>query len=343
MKEVRVRDKHLSGRQSGKAKSFRWLQWGAVLGACLVLYLYNASFLARPLAEEPFLLAHRALGQAFDRTGLTATSCTAASMVPAGHAYLENTLPAMRAAFGYSAAYVEFDIHRTVDDSFAVFHDWTTDCRTDGTGVTREQTMTALRQLDIGFGYTADGGETWPFRGKAQGMMPSMTEVLTTFPVNNFVIDIKSNDPEEGKLLAKRIAALEASYQGELILTGGPLAVAAVQVQHPDLRAVTRSQLKACVIKYFALGWTGYVPAACRQSMLLLPANVAPWMWGWPHRFARRMHNVGTDIALIGPYDGGGFSQGFDDVDALKQLPTDYAGGIWTDRIDLISTALADK
>lgn len=53
------------------------------------------------------------------------------------------------------------------------------------------------------------------------------------------------------------------------------------------------------------------------------------------------MRNVGTDVALIGPYAGDGFSQGFDDADALKQLPADYAAGIWTGCIDRISRALA--
>lgn len=317
------------------------MKWLVFPGFVVLLYLYNTSFFARPLADEPFLIAHRALGQAFDRTELTATSCTAASMLPSDHVYLENTLPAIQAAFEYGATYVEFDVHRTIDDSFAVFHDWTLDCRTDGTGITREQSMPALRRLDIGYGYTADGGATWPFRGEGKAMMPSMTEVLRAFPSKNFVIDIKSNDPDEGQLLARRIAELDASYDGELILTGGPQPVAAIQAMHPHLRAVTRSQLKDCVIKYFAIGWTGYVPAACRQSMLLLPSNVAPWLWGWPHRFARRMHSVGTDVALIGPYGGSGFSQGFDDVEELKALQEDYAGGIWTDRIDQISTALA--
>ncbi|MEZ4555866.1 MAG: glycerophosphodiester phosphodiesterase family protein [Caldilineaceae bacterium] len=52
---------------------------------------------------------------------------------------------------------VEFDVHRTSDDQFAVFHDWTLDCRTDGTGVTRDQTLADLQTLDIGYGYTGDG------------------------------------------------------------------------------------------------------------------------------------------------------------------------------------------
>jgi glycerophosphoryl diester phosphodiesterase len=42
--------------------------------------------------------------------------------------------------------------------------------------------MTSLKKLDIGYGYTADGGKTYPFRGKAIGLMPTLTEVLQAFP-----------------------------------------------------------------------------------------------------------------------------------------------------------------
>jgi len=56
-------------------------------------------------------------------------------------AILENTLDSMAAAFELGADVVELDIHPTTDGQFAVFHDWTIDCRTNGKGVTRKQSM----------------------------------------------------------------------------------------------------------------------------------------------------------------------------------------------------------
>jgi glycerophosphoryl diester phosphodiesterase len=76
---------------------------------------------------------------------------------------------------------------------------WTVDCRTNGTGVTRRQTLVYLKSLDIGHGYTADGGKTFPFRGKGIGLMPTLREVLAAFPDRRFLINIKSDDPEEGR------------------------------------------------------------------------------------------------------------------------------------------------
>lgn len=306
----------------------------------LLVYLNNTSLLSDPLTGRPFLVAHRALGQGFHRAGLTGKTCTAERMLPPEHDFLENTIPAMVAAFDYGADAIELDVHRTTDDRFAVFHDWTVECRTEGSGATREHTLEELQRLDIGYGYTSDGGKTFPFRGKGVGMMPSLEQVLTIFPERDFFIDVKSNDADEGALLAERLAELAAGRQGEITVFGGPRPVSAVRERLPHVRTITRPRLKKCLIRYLAAGWTGYVPSDCRHTVLLVPANAAPWLWGWPNRFLRRMDDVGTRVVLIGDYGGEGLSQGFDDPDLLSQLPRDYSGGIWTDRIDRIGPAL---
>lgn len=309
----------------------------ALLLLAALLYLNNASFLASPIGTEPTLLAHRGLGQDYDREGLTNETCTAARMLPSTHDYLENTIASMEAAFAYGADVVEFDVHQTVDDQFAVFHDWTVDCRTDGIGVTREHTLAELQALDIGYGYTADGGQTWPFRGKGIGLMPSLDEVLTTFPQRDFLIDVKSNDGAEGILLAERLEALSAVHSGKIMVYGGPQPIEEIGKRLPQIQTLSRPLLKRCLIRYIALGWSGYVPAACERRVLMVPANVAPWLWGWPNRFLQRMDAVDTSVFIIGDYGGEGFSQGFDDPHRLLELPANYAGGIWTDRIDLIA------
>ena len=56
----------------------------------------------------------------------------------------------------------------------------------------------ATKNIDIGYGYTADQGATYPFRGKGVGLIPSLDEVLEAFPDGSFLIHIKSTDPEEG-------------------------------------------------------------------------------------------------------------------------------------------------
>jgi glycerophosphoryl diester phosphodiesterase len=70
-------------------------------------------------------------------------------------------------------------------------------------------------------------------------------------------------------------------------------------------------------LQYAALGWSGYVPEQCRDTTLLIPINVAGWLWGWPNRFLDRMDAAGTQMFLLGPY-GGGFSEGLDDPELIK-------------------------
>lgn len=310
-------------------------------GLCfLLIYLANASWLAPERSGRPFLLAHRGLGQAYDRAGLSGSTCTAARLEPSAHSCLENTLPSIQAAFGLGAAIVEFDVQPTRDGHFVVFHDADLGCRTEAIGSPRDYPLEALQGLDVGYGYSADGGKTFPFRGRGVGLMPSLEDVLVTFPAGRFLIDIKAGSAADGKRLGVRLAALQSGRSGAIWVYGRPAVVEAVTQAAPLVRPVTRPRLKACLARYLALGWSGYVPEACRRTLLTVPANVAPWLWGWPGRLLHRLDRVGTGLVLLGDYGGEGFSTPIDDPDWLKKLPPGFDGGIWTDRIDRLAPHL---
>ncbi len=320
-------------------KTAMWTGLALLLAAAL-LWLGNSSRLAEPLPSGLQLLAHRGLAQDFSREGLTGKTCTAARMLPPDHGYLENTLPSMRAAFDLGADVVELDVHPTTDGRFAVFHDWTLDCRTEARGVTREQDLAYLQTLDVGYGYTADGGASYPFRGQGTGMMPSLDQVLTAFPDRRLLIHIKSNDPDEGERLAELLGRLPGSRLERLAVYGGARPIAVLRSRLPSLRVMSRPTLKDCLVRYIALGWSGHVPASCERSLVLVPANAAPWLWGWPNRFLRRMEAVGSPVFLVNDYTGEGFSRGLDSLADLERVPPGYSGGVWTDRIDRIAPAL---
>src|SRR5262245_10749746 len=93
------------------------------------VYLFNASWRVAPPEGSVQLIAHRGVHQLFSTEGLTGDSCSATRIFPPEHEFLENTLPAMRAAFDAGADIIEFDVHPTTDGHFAVIHDWTLDCR----------------------------------------------------------------------------------------------------------------------------------------------------------------------------------------------------------------------
>ena len=105
------------------------------------IFFNNSNLFAPELFGKPILLAHRGIAQRFETAGVTNDTCTASRMLPPVHGHLENTIASMRASFEAGADIVEFDVHPTTDGQFAVFHDWTLDCRSDGHGVTREHSL----------------------------------------------------------------------------------------------------------------------------------------------------------------------------------------------------------
>lgn len=304
----------------------------------LAVWAANSSTLAGPPPGPPLLLAHRGLGQTFPAEGLTAQTNTAARIHPVEHPFLENTIPAMEAAFAAGADMVELDVQPTRDGRFAVFHDWTLDHRTEATGVTRERTLDELRRLDVGHGYTADGGKTFPFRGKGVGLMPSLDEVLARFPGRAFLIHMKSDDPREGELLAAFLSTLPPERLAPLSVYGGDRPVAALKARLPGVRVMSKGTLKSAFFAYLAFGWTGHVPAGMRGALLALPLRYAKFLWGWPHRFERRVRDAGSVFLLVA--GDGAWSEGFDDAARLADLPEGYAGGIWTNRIDRVAPLL---
>lgn len=308
----------------------------AITIAAAGIYVNNTSLLAEHRPGKPVLLAHRGIAQRFDETDLKNDTCTAARMLPQKHDYLENTIRSMQAGFAAGSDIVEIDVHPTTDGEFAVFHDWTLDCRTNGHGVTREHSMADMKTLDIGYGYTADGGKTFPFRGQGIGMMPTLAKVLSTFPDRRFLINVKSRDPTEGEKLAAVLNGLSTDRRAEIIVYGGDEPIDVIRRLAPDIRTASRKSLKSCLFGYIGYGWTGVLPDACKQAMMLVPINIAPWLWGWPDRFLNRMQDAGTDVFVLGPYRGGNFSAGIDDPEQLARLPENYAAGLWTNEIEAI-------
>jgi glycerophosphoryl diester phosphodiesterase len=301
--------------------------------AILAVFANNTNAFRAPSGRRPTILAHRGLAQEYDRTDLQGDTCTAARMLPPRHPYLENTIAGIDAAFRAGADMVEIDVHPTTDGEFAVFHDWTLDCRTDGHGVTREHTLAELQALDVGYGYTADGGHTHPFRGKG-ARMPSLREVLAAFPDRRFLINVKSGEASEGELLAAYLPDPEhLAFSG----ADAPMAVLAERTGRPTL---SKGRLKACLLPYLAAGWTGYVPGACRHSIVYVPVNVGPIFWGWPGVFVDRMAAADVDVYVIGPWTGG-WSDGVDDPADLARIPG-WDGGISTDQVDVIAPLVID-
>jgi glycerophosphoryl diester phosphodiesterase len=109
---------------------------------------------------------------------------------------------------------------------------------------------------------------------------------------------------------------------------------------------MSRKTLTSCGVNYIAYGWSGAIPEACRDTLLLVPSNTTILIWGWPNLFLERMAAANTPVFVRGPVtwqmrrlD----AAGIDDLAAARGFPQDFAGGIWTDRIDRIASHFGRK
>lgn len=321
----------------------RWIVLGAIALAVGAIALFNAPFWGRPSGELT-LLSHRGVHQDYHRENLTNDTCTAERIYPPEHTFIENTLPSMRAAFEAGADIIEIDVHPTTDGEFAVFHDWTIDCRTEGEGITREQTMTYLRTLDLGHGYTADGGQTYPLRGQGVGMMPTLREVLAAFPGRRFLINFKSNDPGEGDLILAYVDAIGVDEYARLAFYGAAPADR-VRELRPDLRVTGRQRLMRCAKNYVLTGWLGRIGDECRNTIVFVPSNYGWLAWGYPNLFLQRMQAANTEVMIVGPIRQGGRPGigGVDDAETFASIPRGWRGGVVTDRIERIGPLAAER
>lgn len=311
----------------------------------VAVLLYNASWFAAPNPDGSVrIIAHRGVHQTYPRDGLTNDTCTAERIFEPTSPYLENTVASSQAAFDFGADVVEIDIAPTLDGKLAVFHDWTVDCRTNSSGNSRDFTLAELQTLDIGYGYTADGGQTYPFRGKGQGQMPELADMLDKTRGGQFLVNFKSNDAAEADMLAARLAERPDWRNRVWSAYGGQPPSDRANTLLPDLDAFGSKAARDCLVQYLVSGWTGIVPETCRKTKIMVPANLAFLLWGWPSRFAERMREVGSEIILIGPAGPGDVgAAGIDTADQLSLIPAGFDGYVWTNRVEVIGPLLHPK
>ncbi|WP_284123799.1 glycerophosphodiester phosphodiesterase family protein [Parerythrobacter aestuarii] len=311
----------------------RWLLIAATLLAVafLTLTVVNASWLAPVPVGNPKLIAHRGLYQLYDHEGVGRDTCTADRIEQPQHDYLENTTRSIRRAARLGASMVEVDIAPTKDGEIAVFHDWTVDCRTNGSGDVRELTMEQLKALDAGHGYTADGGKTYPFRGQAVGAIPALAEAIEAIERKKLIYNFKSGDAGEADLLVAKLrkAGRDPATSGDGFY-GAPEPVARIRELVPEAWAFATAEARACSKDYVLTGWTGLLPDSCKGGTMIIPLNYQWAFWGWPNRLIARMEEHGGQVIVMGPYADNA-ATGLTLPEQLGEIPDSFNGWIWVE------------
>lgn len=298
-----------------------WLTRIAFVGAVLflVLTLVNASWLAPKPKGALKLIAQGGLAQ-LPRNGAENAACSAAHIETPVHGYLENTVPGIARAAKLGAPMIAVDVLVTKDGRLALFGDDSLDCRTNDRGPASELTLAQLKALDAGYGYSADGGKSFPFRGKAVGAIPSLEEALAVSGRARMLYRVRGEREAELLVAALKAAGRGFGERGDAF-TGEQAAVDRIRELLPEAWAFTEEEGEACASAYRALGWSGYVPGACRKGTMIVALDGQWKFWGWPNRMIARMEAHGTRIVITGPDDGG-----LDLPEQLGEIPADFNG-----------------
>lgn len=106
----------------------------------------------------------------------------------------ENTLPSFEASLASGSPYLELDVWATRDGHVVVHHDESALRLCDVDVRIRDCTLSELRELDAGFTFTADGGRSFPFRGRGI-TIPTLEELFSACPGALFNIEVKQENP----------------------------------------------------------------------------------------------------------------------------------------------------
>jgi glycerophosphoryl diester phosphodiesterase len=104
-----------------------------------------------------------------------------------------NTMYAFERAAELGVDVLEMDLHITADGVLVLMHDETVNRTTDGTGPIEEITLSELKTLDAGYDWSADDGQTFPYRGEGI-TVPTLEEVFQAFPDYRMAIELKKTE-----------------------------------------------------------------------------------------------------------------------------------------------------
>lgn len=228
----------------------------------------------------------------------------------------ENTLHAFRNAAALGVDVLEMDLRQTADGQIVVLHDETVDRTTDGHGSVTALTVAELQRLDAGYRWTADAGQTFPFRGHGI-VVPTLRQVFAALPQARMNVEIKGN----GAAMAAPLCALirgHAMEQRVAVVAADQEPLDAFRRACPEVATgATRNEVTRFTLLSAAFAVRWFAP---RAQMLQVPERLGrlPLVTQRFVRDARRL-NLKVEVWTINEPD---------DMRRLLALPVD---GIMTD------------
>lgn len=302
----------------------------------LGLTFVNASWTVGNRPGHVRLIANGGIAQDYAPGG-RAAPCPALAIRPPLHALFEDTLRSVTTAHRMGADLVAIDLVRTADNALVLYPDAQLDCRTQAHGAVSAHTLAELRGLDLGYGYSADHGASFPLRGHGRGFITTLDEVLDADPRVALVYRFPGNDPAALDLAVRILRAHGHDPAGRAEGFVGTAAMAqTAQAAFPGVWALVPDRAEECLSRYRLLGWSGFVPGSCAGATVTVPLDATVTLWGWPSRFETRIAAArGTVLATA---DAAG--TGLRHSRQLADIPVAYRGLALVDNFWVVGPAL---
>jgi glycerophosphoryl diester phosphodiesterase len=120
----------------------------------------------------------------------------------------ENTLFAFERAAALGVDMLEMDLHLSQDAKLVLIHDETLERTSNGQGPVAHYNLAELQALDAGYKWTADGGQSYPYRGQGT-RIAALEEVFERFPLIPKALEIKVPDVGMEAVLCEMLAAYD--------------------------------------------------------------------------------------------------------------------------------------
>ena len=232
----------------------------------------------------------------------------------------ENTMVAFQGAVDLGYRYLETDVRADREGTLYTFHDRTVDKLTDGTGPIRAKTGAEVAALDAAHWF--DPGNDYPLRG-AGVTIPSLEEVLTTFPDVLLNVDLKG--ARVSSLLPPLLVRLGAE---DRVLAGGFLDI---RISSFRRRTGGRVATSAGPLETLAVWAASRFGKALRTpaDALQVPEE-ARGLHVTDHKLVRAAHDGGKQVHVWT----------VNESEAMNRVLDLGADGIVTDRPDVLNDVL---
>lgn len=229
----------------------------------------------------------------------------------------EETMPAYELALQNGADVIECDVHTSSDGVVVCIHDTTVDRTTDGSGPVNSMTWAQLQELDAGYVFSPDGGQSYPYRD--QGVrIAALDALLESFPDAWVAIEIKQSQPP---MLDEFLDVIDRHNAADRIVVASfdDLTIQTLRTERPEL--LTALALGEMFELQTAIGDPNYSPPAL---IVQAPkAQVTRELLDFAHSLGMKVHAWTVNNR--------------DDMEALIEIGVD---GIFTDDPVLLEDVL---